>query len=94
MFFILLLPFTSCKQKVNCDEVIAVVEQQHSEILELQQQNWQLQSKLDSLNSKYAEEIAFNRLAELQVKKYADIIARNPSQCVFLRGWIERAYKR
>lgn len=42
--------------------------------------------------SPWDDEYLLWRLAELQVRRYVDIVAQKPPQLKFLRGWMERAF--
>ena len=47
----------------------------------------------DSVAKKAKEQKELMLLAELQCKKYAKIVSKNPSQVQFLQGWVNRAFE-
>lgn len=51
-----------------------------------------LRTRLDTARARLGEQIILSRLAEQQVKRYAAIVARDPSQSRFLVGWVHRAF--
>jgi len=51
-----------------------------------------LTALIDTLRARGREQRQLIRLAELQATRYAAIVARDPSQAKFLRGWMRRAF--
>lgn len=49
--------------------------------------------KVDSLQNRLREQIVLIKLTELQCKRYAKIVQKNPSQSIFIVGWIDRAFE-
>ena len=52
-----------------------------------------IKTKCDSLQTKYNEEIVLIKLTKLQCQKYATVVQKNPTQSVFIVGWVNRAFE-